>query len=154
MAEMLSPEIPKDLSNIEFQQEFIERAQRSAKWGEFTGTLSAFLAGQDASIAQQVASNAVENNFLPGFLIAITAAGTLYEGYQIYQTYENEGAEAALKHLGISVVAGVAGGVAVKAVFKVGKVVYPTLKEAYKAALVNKPILRSSLTKLEGKLGS
>jgi hypothetical protein len=33
-------------------------------------------------------------------------------------------------------------------------VVYPTLKEAYKAALVNKPILRSSLTKLEGKLGS
>ena len=154
MAGMLSPEIPRDLSNEEFKEEFIKKAERSAKWGEFTGTLSAFLAGHDAEVANQVASNAVENNFLPGFLIAITAAGTLYEGYQIYQTYEREGVEAALKHLGISVVAGVAGGVAVKAVFKVGKVVYPTLKEAYKAALVNKPILKSSLTKLEGKLGS
>ena len=139
MAEMLSPEIPKDLSNEEFKEEFIKRAERSSKWGEFTGTLSAFLAGHDPEIAQQVGSNAVENNFLPGFLIAITEAGTLYEGYQIYQTYERDGIDAALKHLGISVVAGVAGGVAVKAVFKVGKVVYPTLKEAYKAALVNKP---------------
>ena len=154
MAEMLSPEIPKDLSNTEFKEEFIARAERSAKWGEFTGTLSAFLAGYDAEIANQVASNAVENNNLKTLFLALTAATTAYEAYQIHQTYEREGVEAALKHLGISVVTGVAGGVAVKAAFKVGKVVYPTLKEAYKAALVNKPILKSSLTKLEGKLGS
>ena len=150
MADMLSP----DLTQEEFIDQFVEKAERSAKWGEFTGTLSAFLAGYDPQIANQVASNAVENNNLKTLFLALTAATTAYEAYQIHQTYEREGAEAALKHLGISIVAGVAGGVAVKAVFKVGKVVYPTLKEAYKAALVNKPILRSSLTKLEGKLGS
>ncbi len=160
MTEMLKPDLKQEmaegrsqgLSKQEFQEQFMEKAQKSAKWANFTGALTAFTTGQDVEIAHQTGNNATENNFLPGIWLALTVGCTAYEGYQIYQAYQSEGAEAALNHLGIVVAVGITGGLAAKAVFKVGKVVYPTLQEAYKAALANRPMLKSALMALESRL--
>ena len=161
VAEMLKPDLTsemlssqnKNLSKDEFEKEFMEKAQQSSKWADFVGSVSAFGMGLDTNIAYQTSSNATQNNFLPGILLALTVGSTVYEGYQIHQTYKNEGGEAALKHLGITVVsAAVVGGIATVG-FKVGKAVYPTLHEAYKAAVASRPILASALTALESRLG-
>jgi hypothetical protein len=160
VAEMLKPDLTnemissqnKNLSKDEFEKEFMEKAQQSSKWADFVGSVSAFGMGLDTNIAYQTSSNATQNNFLPGILLALTVGSTVYEGYQIHQTYKNEGGEAALKHLGITVVsAAVVGGIATVG-FKVGKAVYPSLHEAYKAAVASRPMLASALTALESRL--
>jgi filamentous hemagglutinin len=161
VAEMLKPDLTsemlssqnKNLSKDEFEKEFMEKAQQSSKWADFVGSVSAFGMGLDTNIAYQTSSNATQNNFLPGILLALTVGSTVYEGYQIHQTYKNEGGEAALKHLGITVVsAAVVGGIATVG-FKVGKAVYPSLHEAYKAAVASRPMLASALTAMESRLG-
>ena len=144
----------KELDREEFQQKLMEKAQASANWGNFAAAVGAFSAGLDVGIAYGAAHNATEHNFLQAALVIASLAGTAYEGYQIFKTYKKEGGEAAMKHLGISVVEGaVVAGVAGVA-FKVGKAVYPTLKEAFKAAVANNLILKTSLTTLETKLGA
>jgi hypothetical protein len=110
--------------------------------------------GLDVGVAYGAAHNATEHNFLQAALVVASVACTAYEGYQVYQTYEREGGEAAMRHLGISVVEGaVVAGVAGVA-FKVGKAVYPSLKEAFKAAVANNTVLKASLSGLETKLGT
>ena len=161
VAEMIKPDLTnemissqeKGLSREEFEKAFMEKAQQSSKWSDFVGAVSAFGMGLDTNIAYQTSNNATENNFLPGILLALTVGSTVYEGYQIQQTYKNEGGEAALKHLGITVVSAVVVGGTATVGFKVGKAVYPSLHEAYKAAVASRPMLASALTALELRLG-
>ena len=161
VAEMIKPDLTnemissqeKGLSREEFEKAFMEKAQQSSKWSDFVGAVSAFGMGLDTNIAYQTSNNATENNFLPGILLALTVGSTVYEGYQIQQTYKNEGGEAALKHLGITVVSAVVVGGIATVGFKVGKAVYPSLHEAYKAAVASRPMLASALTALELRLG-
>ena len=86
-----------------------------------------FLAQQDVSVAIHTATNAVENNLIP----AMVGLGLLaYEAYDIYHTYDQEGAQAAAEKLGFTVCSAVVGGVVVKNAFKLGGLAVATAEEA------------------------
>ncbi len=60
----------------------------------------------------------------------ITAASKAYSGYKIYKSYQEEGATAALKQLGIEITYVAAGHAAGRVVARVGTIAYPCVKEA------------------------
>ena len=142
----LESQLGRPLTQDEFTAEwnnqlsrYLNKTHSVADASKMIATGVAALAQQDVNIAFETASKAVDNNFLILALYGISAASSAYSGYQIYKTYEEKGAEEALKHLGIEIAwnAGfiVGGRLAQKAVFKIGKMVYPSAKEAVNAAL-------------------
>lgn len=145
VAETIAEITAPDLTQEAFTDLFMEKAQRSAKWGEFSGALSAFLIGKDAEIASLTAINAIENNFLQKFLLAQTAMSAC-QAYEIYQIYESEGLEKALDRIGIEHIPFLGIGASMKSK------TFKSLKKAYDFALSKSPMLRKALERLEGKI--
>lgn len=124
-------------------------SSNEVKIGElFSQVGSVFIAAVsdlDPTTASHSAGISVQENAF--FIPLLVAGATVYEAYDVYQTYQNEGAEAALTQLGISVVAGACGGVVLKVGGKaVGKVIqkaYPSIEVAFQAIINDNPCLKS-----------
>ena len=98
--------------------------ERGIALAKIAGVAAVALAGQDkhADLAAQVGGNAAENN---AFFIPVILGGiALYEAYDIIDTYQKEGPEAALFKLGLAVTLAATGGIAAKTVFKIGGKVF------------------------------
>ena len=91
---------------------------------------------------------ALDNNFLVLAFYGISAASTAYSGYQIYKSYQEDGAVGALKQLGIEVAYNAAGQV----VGRVGSIMYPSVRAATAAVLDEAPALKLVLGNLTDKL--
>lgn len=97
---------------------------------------------QNATIAHQAAVTALDNNFLVLAMYGITAASTAYSRYKIYKSYQEEGATAALKQLGIEVTYVAAGHAAGRVIARAGTIAYPCVKDAVIAVLDEAPALK------------
>lgn len=144
----LEAQYGRPLTHDEFAHEWNKQAVRYlnesnsvADASKILATAAALLANQDVDIAYTTAAKAVDNNFLSLIPGMIAGASYLYVAYQIHQTYENEGVEAALKHLGIEVVQNAA----CIGAFKLGGKIYPSAKAAIKTALDENPAIKSAL---------
>jgi hypothetical protein len=122
-------------------QNYVEKTLSAKQTAQFVATITTLAAGQDVEIAQQSAATALDNNFLVLAAYGITAASTAYSAYNIYKSYENEGAIAGLKQLGIEIAYNAAG----HAIGRVGGMVYPSIKAATIAALDEMPAIKMLL---------
>ena len=110
----------------------------------------AFLLNQDVDTAGTTAINAIMNNyyrFIPYILASLEAAGTAWLAHDIYETYQQEGPEAALKRAGEEVVIMAATGGAGKLVVKVGGKLYPSIEAAWQAYSKTNPQLMEAIAK-------
>ena len=90
VVEMLKPDVTEEmmrcqsegLNKEEFKEQFMEKAQRSVKWGDFIAATTSFLAGQDVTTSYGTAKNATENNCHPGFVALAFVAADAYEVWQ------------------------------------------------------------------------
>jgi hypothetical protein len=89
-------------------------------------------------------TTAVENNFLwaaPYVLGALTVGSTAYSAYEVYDTYQQEGPEAALQKAGMEVAFMAAGAAAGKLAVKVGGKIYPSIEAAWQSYISTSPKL-------------
>jgi len=124
---------------------------RGVDLSKLSTSLIAFLAGLDPGISADAAANAAKNNaFFVHVFYAAVGACTLYEGYEIYQTYKNEGPEAALEELALTGVVTIVTLGAGKVIYRVGKVAYPTAEAAFMACQAKSPTLTRVAESLSG----
>jgi hypothetical protein len=113
------------------------------------------LARQDVSIAHTTGATAIDNNFLGLIQLGVIGGAAAYSAYHVYGAYQEGGAPAAAKQLGIEVVteaAGLATGAVVGEVvgeiaYRVGIEVYPTVEAAINAVFETQPGLKKALGK-------
>ena len=100
---------------------------------------------------------AAENNFLfaplPFILGAATIGGTAWTTYDIYDTYQQEGPEAALRKTGVELAITAATAGAGKVVVKMGGKLYPSVEAAWKAYAKSNPALTEVIAKSSQYLG-
>jgi len=107
-------------------------------------TVAAFV-GQDPSTAFQTSTIAVENNAI---VLAVGAGLTMYAAYDAYKTYEQEGAAAALKKVGVETVFAYTGTKAAQMVWKIGGKIYPTAELAWQAYMISNPTFAHVASKI------
>ncbi len=132
--------------------QYLKQTHSIADASKMIATAVAALAQQDINIAYDIATKAVDNNFLILVGYGITTACVAYSAYQINNAYQEDGPQAALQQLGIEVVTQVACISAAKIGFKVGHIIYPTAKTAMAAVLESAPGLKFALGKLADTL--
>lgn len=125
-------------------------------WARIVAASTALLADQDVSVASMAATNAIQNNFLLVAYYGVVAAGVAWTAYNVISEFNTNGAEAALKKLGIDLVVGAATGgvlkVGGKVACKIGSIAYPTVEAALTAVLNKNPTLRLVLGNLVDKI--
>lgn len=142
----LEESLGRSLSQEEFFQawnnqynNYMRSVHSVADASKLLTSTAALLAKQDVSLAAYASDKAIDNNFIIFVVYGIVAADIAYTTYQIYKAFNEGGAEAGLKKLGIEVAlyagGAAAGKIAGKVVFKLGTKCYPTAKAAVKAAL-------------------
>jgi len=114
----------------DFQQLAKEDAYFKARIGEVASILTAAYGKLDVPTTQKTANTALEHNFIPGVLAATYMA---YTAYDLIDTWKTQGADAALKHLGIEVVLAATGATLVKTVTKGGKLLFELGNKTIKA---------------------
>ncbi|MBA3814258.1 MAG: DUF637 domain-containing protein [Alphaproteobacteria bacterium] len=95
-------------------QAFETEANKVANIGRMGAALAAFSLNQDVSIATSIATNAVDNNFVPFVMVGLSVASGLYSGYEVYSAYKKGGAKGALEELAKQGVINLAGGAIAK----------------------------------------
>jgi len=134
----------------DFKMIIREQVQATMNWGKVAAVVTAALARRDVNIALDVATNALENNFVPMIIGgALAATAVAISTYEINKAYEEGGPIAAAEQLGVeiawSVAGGVTGKVVGKAIYKYGDTICSTLKEAVNLALKDQPGERLAL---------
>ena len=81
----------------QLQEEFMEKAKRSSKWGDFIAVVAALGTGGDASIANETAANATSNNNL-GKTCAI-ALSVIAEQFGVWESVYAIGLSGGVKAL-------------------------------------------------------
>ena len=142
----------------EFQALIQTELQATMNWGKVASVVTAALAKRDINIALDTATNALENNFIPGVAAAVALAVEFSAFYgvtslaasvieDICHTYQQDGADAAmtkLVHQGVAIAA-VDGG------FKIAGAYFPTAKLAWAAYVEASPKL-ANIMKNGGEL--
>ncbi|MGL4426365.1 MAG: hypothetical protein ACRCUQ_01225, partial [Alphaproteobacteria bacterium] len=125
-------------SQKDYETALKEAADVAKNVGQIGAAGTALLAKQDVGTAIHTAQTATENNLIPGLI-----AGGLFvwSAYDLYQTAQTEGPEAALKQAGVEVMVAVVGGTAIKQGFKIAGKLYPTAKAAWFAYVAENPIM-------------
>jgi hypothetical protein len=136
----------KTLTQEEFKEALKEELRHKVDLARLAGAVTAFATGQDIDIATKTATNAVENNFVPLILGAAAVGSTLWTGYDVFTTYQEEGAEAAVKKLVVYGVVGVVTYGTGKYVIK--GVQYFTATAAWDAYVSSSPLMIKLSTKL------
>lgn len=133
-----------------------KKIKETADWSKIVAATSLLLAQKDIQTGLHTATNALENNFVVFAYFGVMAAGLAWTAYDVTCEYQEHGAEAALKKLGIDLVIGAATGGALKVggkiAYKVGHTVYPTVEAALKVVLEKNPGLKLFLGKAIDKL--
>ena len=126
-----------------------QEVQGAMNWGRLGAAVTVMLSGHDVNIGLDVATNALENNFLPMIMGAVTAASIGYAAYEVYSAYEEGGVEAAARQLGVEIVTTTVGGVigkgVGKVVYKYGDTICHTMKEAIDLVFTQRPGLKLAL---------
>ena len=126
-----------------------QEVQGAMNWGRLGAAVAVMLSGHDVNIGLDVATNALENNFLPMIMGAVTAASIGYAAYEVYSAYEENGVEAAARQLGVEIVTTSVGGVIGKGigkvVYKYGDTICHTMKEAVDLVFTQRPGLKLAL---------
>ncbi len=123
---------------------------------QLSSVLTASALNQDMQAALASGTIAAQENafFVPLILVGLSA----YEAYDLYQTYQRDGAEAALTQAGISIGLAASGGVVVKYGGKLGgKVitkVYPNLHQAWLGLVESNPILGKVIAVADGGINA
>ena len=126
-----------------FIEEFQNALQKETLWAQVIGASAGALVGKDANTAYWASSNALENNFLS---TAVQVALLTYTAYDIYETFKEYGALAALQKVQDEVLlVGLGFGC-----FKVACKVYVDASLALKAYLSHNPGLASAIGKIAG----
>ena len=112
---------------------------KTAEIAKVIAAASVFAVGGDVQVAHLTACSAIDHNFLPTAFALASLGYTAWCGYEIYSAYEDGGAIAALKQLGIEVAITATGAAAGKMVFKIGSMMYPTAELAVNAILSKTP---------------
>jgi hypothetical protein len=115
--------------------DFEKIQERGVDIARFTAAAIATLLNQDAEAAALTAGNAARYNALavvPVLLGAATVGCVISDAREIYETYVEDGVEAAARKIGFVVVLAATGVYAGKVVYKLGKIVAPTAIEAIK----------------------
>lgn len=136
----------KTLTQEAFKEALKEELRHKVDLARLAGAVTAFATGQDIDIATKTATNAVENNFVPLILGAAAVGSTLWTGYDVFTTYQEEGAEAAVKKLVVYGVVGVVTYGTGKYVIK--GVQYLTATAAWDAYVSSSPLMIKLSTKL------
>jgi hypothetical protein len=125
--------------------------------GQLASGIAAFMTGQDVETATRTAQNAIDNNFEPTtttlVLAGVGAAMTIWAAYDVWETYQTQGPEAALIQAGVEIGTAMIGGQVVKGVFKIGKQAFRASQaaEAWAAYLAESPVLQRAGHKLAQK---
>ena len=154
------------LSTENLEMAACEQLEVLANLSKFSGTLAAFVTGQDVAIADHIASTTIDNNCLPLAIAAIIAGFEIYSKIrfviEMAQTaqigYNEDGIKGAAKACGIKIVEDAvlakALGFAGSSVYYVGKIALPTIGGAFKTVFKLSPTLKNKMGDLGNKLGS
>ncbi|CAO5675632.1 MAG: hypothetical protein HEEMFOPI_00267 [Holosporales bacterium] len=156
-----------DLTREDVRQIYIGELNTKAKdiadWSKIASMTTALLAGGDVSVAQQTATNALDNNFLTTIL---RTACLSYSAYEIYEAYQEgakksveQGSINALKQFGIDVVIYCVGGKIIegtgKAVrYMVGTMSFFSASEAMAYVAAKNPQLTKAVSFMKDKIVS
>ncbi len=128
----------------------------TAKAAKLSAATMAFLLDQDVETASFTAANAIDNNFVVLAYYGVVGASLAYSAYQIYDTYEREGLESAVKQLGIEIALNLVGGklvgVAGQQLYRFGKGPAVSLIQALGTALEKTPGLKLFLGNFADRL--
>ncbi|MGL5720151.1 MAG: hypothetical protein ACRCYP_05105, partial [Alphaproteobacteria bacterium] len=128
----------RGFSQKDYETALKEAAEVAKNVGQIGAASVALLSRQDVGTAIHTAQTATENNLIPGLI-----AGGLFvwSAYDLYQTAQTEGPEAALQQAGVEVVVAVVGGTAIKQGFKIAGKIYPVAEAAWAAYVAENPIM-------------
>ena len=100
----LSEEVVKDLF-LQKATTFESDSHLTEKISKIYAALIPAVAGMNVGVAAATGANAIDHNALPSMLWGAYIIGTVgYIGYQVHKSWYEDGAEAALKTLGIEIV--------------------------------------------------
>src|SRR5690606_19459582 len=131
---------------------YLQNSYYVANVSNLVAAFTEFITHQDVDIAASTAAIAVDNNFLVLAGYGIAAASTAYSAYEVYNAFQENGAQAGFEKLGIEVVHNVAGYAAGHVAFKCGGAMYPSARAAVIAVLDAHPGLGIALGGLTEKL--
>jgi hypothetical protein len=115
--------------DIEFgsqaHKELIEKeVQTTVNWSKVGAILAVSLAKRDIDVGVDVATNALENNFLPMVIGAVYVANLAMTTYDAYEAYQEDGMEGVVESVATDVVMGAMTGGAFKIIGKGAKVAW------------------------------
>lgn len=115
--------------DIEFgsqaHKELIEKeVQTTVNWSKVGVILAVSLAKRDIDVGVDVATNALENNFLPMVIGAVYVANLAMTTYDAYEAYQEDGVEGVVESVATDVVMGAMTGGAFKIIGKGAKVAW------------------------------
>jgi Possible hemagglutinin (DUF637) len=128
----------RKFSQKEYETALKEAAEVAKNIGQLGAASVALLSRQNVETAIHTAQTATENNLIPGL---IAGGLIIWSAYDLWETYANEGPEAALEQAGVEVVVAVVGGTAIKRGFKIAGKIYPIAEAAWAAHVAENPIM-------------
>ncbi|MGL4824959.1 MAG: hypothetical protein ACRC4G_02020 [Alphaproteobacteria bacterium] len=128
----------RGFSQKDYETALKEAAEVAKNVGQIGAAGTALLAKQEVGTAIHTAQTATENNLIPGL---IAGGLVVWSAYDLYQTAQTEGPEAALQQAGVEVVVAVVGGTAIKQGFKIAGKIYPVAEAAWAAYVAENPIM-------------
>ena len=101
-----------------------KEVQTTVNWSKVGAILAVSLAKRDIDVGVDVATNALENNFLPMVIGAVYVANLAMTTYDAYEAYQEDGVEGVVESVATDVVMGAMTGGAFKIIGKGAKVAW------------------------------
>jgi hypothetical protein len=101
-----------------------QEVQATVNWSKVGAILAVSLAKRDIDVGVDVATNALENNFLPMVIGAVYVANLAMTTYDAYEAYQEDGVEGVVESVATDVVMGAMTGGAFKIIGKGAKVAW------------------------------
>ncbi|WP_156962168.1 VENN motif pre-toxin domain-containing protein [Candidatus Paracaedibacter symbiosus] len=110
-----------EFGSDDYQNLIRNEVQTTMNWSKLGAAVAVALAGHDVDVGVDVATNALENNFVPLIMGAVYVAGLAISAYDAMEAYEEDGIEGAVESVATDIAMGAAAGATVKVVGKVAK---------------------------------